>query len=57
MTALDTRLAAVLTLLLRLEWAGSEVHHVCPSCGATRMHGHHVGCALRHMIHALTPEP
>ena len=47
----------ILTLLLRIEWQGSEVHYMCPSCRASRMHGHMSDCVLKAKIDALSQEP
>jgi hypothetical protein len=40
----------LLTFLLRIEWQGSEVHFVCPSCRASRMHGHEKDCDMDQRI-------
>jgi len=44
----------MLTLLLRIEWQGSETYYVCPMCHASQMHGHSKKCTLKHAIEALS---
>ena len=39
-----------ITLLLRIEWQGSDVHYLCPMCRASRMHGHLEDCELAKAI-------
>lgn len=41
------KLTEVRDLLQAIEWAGDDVHFVCPSCRCDRMHGHDKGCRLR----------
>lgn len=45
--------STILTLLLRIEWQGDETHYICPSCRASRMHGHMPGCDLAAKIAVL----
>lgn len=43
----------ILTLLLRLEWSGSETTYLCPICAQSRMAGHAKSCELAAWIATL----
>lgn len=40
----------MLALLLGIQWAGHDVHYVCPKCSRDRTHGHDSGCMLQELI-------
>lgn len=44
------RIHEMRALLEAIEWSGDTVHHLCPSCGRMRMHGHDPDCALKRAL-------